>query len=165
MGVLGDPFSAPFPQDWCLVALMSRGAGSLPQPYPTLFIILASGPVSTTWQASQQQGQDLSTVYFLVNICLLAQGSPPRATSSPRLRAPSCCQGYGRQAARLPPCPNWSTAQTPRAQDVGTLAESPSLNPAPRAAETRTEAPRGMTSISLLISASLGPQRGLKRRS
>lgn len=53
---------------------MSRGA---PQFYPTLSIIQASRPVSTTWQASQQQEQGLFTVYFLVNIYLLAQGPLP----------------------------------------------------------------------------------------
>lgn len=86
VGVLGYPFSTPVLGEWCPETPMSRGAGS-PQFYPTLPIIHASRPVSTTWQASQQQEQGLFTVYFLVNIYLLAQGPPPRQASSPRLHA------------------------------------------------------------------------------
>lgn len=74
VGVLSYPFRTPVPQEWCPEGPMSRGA---PQFYPTLSIIHASRPVSTTWQASQQQEQGLFTVYFLVNIYLLAQGPLP----------------------------------------------------------------------------------------
>ena len=71
VGVLGYPLSAAVPQSGVLRPLWAEGLAQ-PLPHPTLSIIHASSPVSTTWQAPQQQGQGL----FTVSKCLFAGSGP-----------------------------------------------------------------------------------------
>ena len=137
VGVLGYPLSAAVPQSGVLRPLWAEGLAQ-PLPHPTLSIIHASSPVSTTWQAPQQQGQGL----FTVSKCLFA-GSGPLPSRLPHQSSTlqEATWVTGIEVTKLPPCPTWSMSSNFRAQDVDTLPGISCLIPALVPAEPRTVAP------------------------